>query len=358
MEPSGGPGLMADLSIRTEGRAGRITLTRPQALNALTWEMCRQIDAALKAWAVDPAVALVLIDAEGARAFCAGGDVAEVHAAGRRHDFAYAQHFWADEYRMNARIAEYPKPVVSFLQGFTMGGGVGLGCHASHRIVGSASRVAMPECAIGLAPDVGGSCLLARAPGRLGCYFGMTGARMGPGDAILMGFADCCLPESDWPALKARLIASGDVSAMGQAARPAPEAATAAHRDAIDRLFAAPDAVGVVAALQAEGTEFALDTLRMIARNSPLAVAAAREMQARLSPLPLPRLRDALALEYRFTFRALGRSDFLEGIRALIIDKDRRPRWRHGSVADVNAAEVTAMLAELGPDELDFGAAR
>jgi hypothetical protein len=158
---------MSDVLIRTEGRAGRITLNRPKALNALTPAMCRAIDAALIAWRDDPAVALVLIDAEGERAFCAGGDIAEVYRTGIAGDYAMPRDFWRDEYRMNARIDEYPKPVVSFLQGFTMGGGVGLGCHASHRIVGESSRIAMPECTIGLAPDVGGSFILARANGAL-----------------------------------------------------------------------------------------------------------------------------------------------------------------------------------------------
>ena len=127
---------MDDIWIRKEGRAGRITLSRPKALNALTYAMCRQIDAALIGWAGDPDVALVLIDAEGDRAFCAGGDIAEMYATGTAGDFDYGRRFWADEYRMNARLAEFPKPVASFLQGFTMGGGVGVGCHGSHRIVG------------------------------------------------------------------------------------------------------------------------------------------------------------------------------------------------------------------------------
>lgn len=135
-----------DIYIRKAGRAGRITLQRPDALNALTYDMCLAVDAALVAWARDDAVDLVIIDALGDRAFCAGGDIADLYARGRAGDFAYGRQFWRDEYRMNARIADYPKPVVSFLQGFTMGGGVGLGCHGSHRIVCDSSRIAMPEC--------------------------------------------------------------------------------------------------------------------------------------------------------------------------------------------------------------------
>jgi len=176
---------MSDIHIRTEGRAGRITLTRPKALNALSYAMCVAIEDALDAWAGDPAVALVLIDAEGDKAFCAGGDIAEMYRTGMAGDYAYGRRFWRDEYRMNAKLAEYPKPVVSFLHGFVMGGGVGLGGHCSHRVVCESTQVSMPEVSIGFVPDVGGSYLLARAPGRLGEYLGLTAARMGAGDCLL-----------------------------------------------------------------------------------------------------------------------------------------------------------------------------
>ena len=171
---------MADISCRIEGRAGRITFTRPQALNALSHPMALAIEAALDAWRDDPAVALVLIDAEGERAFCAGGDIAQMHAAGVAGDYAGPRAFWRDEYRMNAKIADYPMPVVALMQGFVMGGGVGVGCNASHRVVGATAQVAMPESGIGLVPDVGGSLLLARAPGHAGVYLALTAARMGP----------------------------------------------------------------------------------------------------------------------------------------------------------------------------------
>ena len=165
---------MSDISIRIDGRAGRITLNRPKALNALTYEMCMAIDAALIDWAGSDAIDLLILDANGDKAFCAGGDITEMYATGTAGDFDYGRKFWRDEYRMNARLFNFPKPVVSFLQGFTMGGGVGVGCHGSHRIVGESSKIAMPECGIGLIPDVGGSLILARAPGRLGEYVGMT----------------------------------------------------------------------------------------------------------------------------------------------------------------------------------------
>ena len=185
---------MADIEIRVEGHAGRITLTRPNSLNALSYDMCRAIDAALAEWQADDAVRLVVIDAEGDKAFCAGGDIQDLYATGRAGDFTYGRQFWADEYRLNARIAEYPKPYIAFMQGFTMGGGVGISCHGSHRIVCETSQIAMPECGIGLVPDVGGSLILARAQGRIGDYLATTAARMGADDAIFAGFADTFVP--------------------------------------------------------------------------------------------------------------------------------------------------------------------
>ena len=343
---------MAEIAIRVEGRAGRITLTRPTALNALSYAMCLAVDDALKAWQDDPQVVLVVIDAEGDRAFCAGGDIAQMYATGTAGDYAYGQRFWADEYRMNDRIGGYAKPVVTFLQGFTMGGGVGLGCHASHRIVGETAQVAMPECGIGLIPDVGGSRLLARAPGRLGAYLGTTGARMGPGDAIRSGFADHYLPEALWADMKSTLATTGDATLITKYARTPPHAPLADLQAEIDAHFAAPTLDAIVSGLAGSGSAFAKATLKALSHASPLAAACAIEMQRRLGPTAS--LRQALALEYRFTFRALQHSDFLEGIRAAIIDRDRRPHWRHGSAAEVTMAEITAMLAPLGGDELTF----
>ena len=183
-----------DIYVRRDGSAGRITLNRPEALNALTYDMCLAIEKALDEWREEPGVRLAIIEGEGERAFCSGGDIAEMYKAGTAGDYEYGRRFWRDEYRLNAKIAEWPKPVVSFLQGYTMGGGVGVGCHGSHRVVCESSRIAMPECGIGLVPDVGGSLILARAPGRLGEYLATTAARMGPADAIAAGFADMFVP--------------------------------------------------------------------------------------------------------------------------------------------------------------------
>ncbi|MDE3079212.1 MAG: enoyl-CoA hydratase/isomerase family protein [Paracoccaceae bacterium] len=340
---------MAGTHIRIEGRAGRITLTRPQALNALTHEMCREIDAALIGWADDPAVALVIIDAEGPRAFCAGGDIAAVYRAGITGSDAEARAFWREEYVMNARLGAYPKPVVALMQGFVMGGGVGVGCHGHPRVVGETAQLAMPECGIGLIPDVGGTYLLARAPGHLGDYLGLTGHRMGPGDAILAGFADHFIPETDWPALIATLSETGDAAAVTRAAQTPPAAALAPHLAEIDRLFAHESVPAIRAALAHAGTDFAAATAKVLDRNSPLSMACTLAMVR--AERPAPDLRRALEREFRYTARAVLQTDFLEGVRAAVIDKDRKPNWRITAPSD---DDVAALRAPLGPDTLTF----
>lgn len=338
-----------DLITRKEGRAGRITFNRPQALNALSHEMSLALEAALDAWRDDPEVALVLIDAEGDRAFCAGGDIAAMYHAGRARDFEGPRQFWRDEYRMNAKLAEYPKPVVALMQGFVMGGGVGVGGNASHRVVGESVQIAMPECGIGMVPDVGGSLILASAPGALGEYLGLTGARMGPGDAIYAGFADLYVPEADWPALKARLVDTGDPAAVAAAALPAPEAPLAAEQDLIDACFGRDSVGEIIASLATVGGNFAEAALKVLRRNSPLSMAATLLLVRRVRGTDI---RFALTQEYRFTSRTLPEGDFIEGVRAQIIDKDRNPRWKHPAPEAVTAAEVEAMLAPLGAGEL------
>jgi len=340
---------MSDVLIRTQGRAGRITLNRPKALNALTWEMCTEMEAALDAWREDPEVALVVIDGAGDKAFCAGGDIADMHRAASEGDYDFGRRFFTAEYRLDMKTAEFPKPYVAFMQGYTMGGGVGVAGHGSHRIVGETSRIAMPECAIGLIPDVGGTHLLSRAPGHLGEFLGTTGYRMRPGDALLAGFADVLVPEDDWPALIAELERSGEAGVIAGAAAPAPDAPLARDRPAIDRHFAHRSLHDVAASLRADDTPFARTTLETLNRQSPLSAACTHEAIRRVRGRGI---RDALAAEFRFTWRAAEHGDFIEGIRAALIDRDRTPHWRHASLGDVTGDEIAAMLAPLGPDEL------
>ena len=341
---------MGDIDIRIAGRAGRITLTRPKALNAMTYEMCIAIEAAFDNWRDDDAVALIAIDAEGERAFCSGGDIAELYETGTKGDFAYGQKFWADEYRLNHKIFNYPKPVVSFLQGFTMGGGVGIGCHGTHRIVGESSQIAMPECGIGLVPDVGGSLMLALAPGRLGEYLGITAARMGPDDAVYAGFADRYIPQSMWINAILKLEETGDVEQISSF-YDAPSAGTLRSTSAqIEMLFAGESYDDIKRVLIADGSDFAQAALKMVSRNSPLSMACAVEAIHRLRG-PSLTMEKTLDLEYRFTARAMEHGDFLEGIRAAIIDKDRAPKWQFAD-CDVPMAAVSKMLRPLGKDAL------
>ena len=337
----------AEIVTRVDGRAGRITLARPQALNALSLGMVRAIDDVLAAWALDPAVALVLIEGEGPRAFCAGGDIADVYRSGRRGDFEHGRRFWADEYRMNARIARLPKPFVALMHGFVMGGGVGVSGHGSHRVVGETTRVAMPECMIGLIPDVGGTLLLAQAPGRAGEYLGLSGHRMGPGDAIRAGFADHFVPEARWPELSAALTETGDPEVIAGFEGPSPEAELAPLQEAIDDAFEAADIAALAARL--ETSDWGHGVLRTLRRQCPLSMACTLELvrAARRDP----GIEKALAREYRFTSRAASRGELLEGIRAAVIDKDRNPVWRD-DLDSLRPEEVAAMLAPLGAAEL------
>lgn len=345
---------MADISARIEGKAGRITLTRPQALNALTHDMSLAVEAALDQWRDDPAVHLVILDADSPRAFCAGGDVAAIWRASVAGDPSVGRNFWRDEYRMNAKIAAYPKPVISLMQGFVMGGGVGLGCHVRHRIVDETVQIAMPEAVIGLIPDVGGTRLLARAPGFLGRYLGLTAARMGPGDAVHAGFADHVIPRADWPALIAGLCETGEVGDLAQAAPPAPPSPMAQAAQGIDAVFGGPDLPAICAALADSTAPWAKAAQDSIRANSPLSMAATLAL---LDALPGDAdLPEALIREFRVTYRAAspGLTDFQEGVRAQLIDKDRQPKWRDAGPADVDPAEVQALLATLGADELQL----
>ena len=340
---------MSDIHIRKVGRTGRITLKRPEALNALTLDMLREIGAILPIWAADDDISMLVVDAEGDKAFCAGGDIAEIYAAMKSGNYDLPREFWREEYPVNLALFNFPKPIASFLQGFTMGGGVGVGCHASHRIVCENSQIAMPECSIGLVPDVGGSLLLARAPGRLGEYLGMTSTRMGPGDAIFAGFADYFIPNSDWADLIIDLEETGDWGRIDCAAYQVPESPLAADRSLIDSHFSGETHRDITNDLGL-AADWGTKTLEKIARNAPLATAATPELIHRARARD--NIAEALRNEYRFGHRIAAQGDFQEGIRAAIIDRDRNPQWSHKNLADVALMEVSQMLLPLGADEL------
>ncbi|SOH93193.1 enoyl-CoA hydratase [Monaibacterium marinum] len=340
---------MSDTDFRIEGHAGRITLNRPEALNALTHQQILDIEKHLIAWRDDPAVQLILIDGAGDRAFCAGGDIQKLYDSGRAGDYDYGRQFWADEYRLNALIWNYPKPYVAIMHGFVMGGGVGVSALGSHRVVTDGTQVAMPECAIGLIPDVGGSMLLGCAPGRLGEYLGLTGARMGPADAIHATFADSYVPTEHIEALKMALCVKGPdvIDAFAQTPEQGP---LQQAQPQIDEHFGGEYAMDIIRSLEHKNGEWEQATLKMLRRNAPFSIACAVEAIHRARNLN--RLEDALKLEYRFTARCMEHGEFLEGVRAAVIDKDRNPQWAVARLEELAQISVSQMLSPLGADEL------
>ena len=338
----------APVIVSREGSLGRLHLNRPKALNSLTLEMVRLIDAALNGFEADDRVTSVLITGEGDRGLCAGGDIVALYGSISAGD-GQAIRFWAEEYRLNARIAAFAKPYVAFMDGITMGGGIGVSVHGSHRIVTERTRLAMPETGIGFFPDVGVTWILGHhAPGEVGTYIGLTGASLGAGDAIYAGFADSCMPAARLGALIAALAAlpagcdADAVTGVIQGlSNPAPAATLAENRSLIDATFSATTVEGVIAALAAEGGTFAQGLLTALALKSPtgLKVALTLLRAARKAGS----LRDCLALEYAAARIVVDGPDFREGVRAAVIDKDRNPKWVPATLAE-------AALPPLHPD--------
>src|SRR5690349_922881 len=243
-----------DVITHREGAIGRITLNRPKALNALTEDMCAAMLAQLRAWAVDPAVHSVVIDAMPGKAFCAGGDVRAIYEAGRRADGS-VMNFFRTEYRMNAAIRRFPKPYVALIDGFAFGGGCGVSMHGSYRVVSENAVLAMPETLIGLFPDIGATTFLNHLPGEIGMYLALTGLRINAADAIYCGLATHFVPAKDHAALRERLTQGEkphDVLAE-LSTRPFGVAGLAHHRDTIDRAFSASSVEGVLERLDIEG---------------------------------------------------------------------------------------------------------
>jgi enoyl-CoA hydratase len=341
---------MDDVIVRREGCAGRLTLNRPQALNALTWPMVKTISDALDAWEHDPAVEVVILDGAGERGLCAGGDVRWLYDQ-RAIGTAEANAFWHDEYRLNARIARYVKPFVALMDGIVMGGGIGLSAHARHRIVTNRSSLAMPETTIGLVPDVGGTWLLSRAQGRLGVYLGLTGARMTGSDAIQAGFADTYLAAAKLPELIQHLSAPGSDTVeeiVEQIAEPVPASALVAKRELIDRLFAGDSVADIQRVLLTTTDELASKARADLATRSPLALVLTLEALRRAKRNNS--LEQALVVEYRLCTRLYERGEFIEGVRALIVDKDKTPRWSPARIEDVGGDLVDSYFAPLTPD--------
>ncbi|MEV6483497.1 enoyl-CoA hydratase/isomerase family protein [Streptomyces sp. NPDC051576] len=337
--------------LRTEGRAAYLTLNRPKALNALTHAMVRRIDEALTDWEHDPAVETVVISGAGERGLCAGGDIRAIHDDARDGDGSAAVAFWRDEYRLNARIARYPKPYVAVMDGIVMGGGVGLSAHGSVRIVTERSRVAMPETGIGFVPDVGGTYLLARAPGELGTHLALTGAQVGAADALLCGLADHYTLSGSLPSLLDDLAHAPVPEVLDRYARPAPPGELASARGWIDACYSADTVEEILGGLLDHGAGEAKETAETLLTRSPtsLKVTLAALRRARR----LGSLENVLDQEYRVSCHALTSPDLVEGIRAQIIDKDRTPHWSPRTLTEVTDADVERFFAPPGKRESD-----
>ncbi|MFG2977532.1 enoyl-CoA hydratase/isomerase family protein [Streptomyces sp. NPDC048331] len=331
----------------TDGRTGVITLNRPRALNALTHPMVMRIDEQLAAWADDPAVQQVLIHGAGERGLCAGGDIRAIHDDAKAGNTASAG-FWRDEYRLNARIARYPKPYVALMNGITMGGGVGVSAHGSVRIVTERSRVAMPETGIGFVPDVGGTYLLGRAPGELGTHLALTGTAVGAADALLCGLADHFVPADRLPELTAALAGAPAHEVLPRYAATTGPGELADRRGWIDHCYAADTVEEVVEQLLGHGEPAAKEAAETILAKSPTALKVTLAALRRAVALgPLERV---LVQEFRISCNALAAPDLVEGIRAQVVDKDRAPRWSPATLAEVSGADVERFFVPLGED--------
>lgn len=350
------PGHDDEVLYAVDGPLGRVRLNRPQAINALDRASIDSLRAQLSAWADDAAVSAVVLEGAGERGLCAGGDVRalrETVLAGRPEE---AVGYWAAEYEVNALIASYPKPYVAWMDGIVMGGGVGVSAQGSVRLVTESTRLAMPETAIGFFPDVGALWFLSRAPGELGTHLALTGTTVGGGDAVVVGMADVVVPTAAKEALLEALrgepaLGPGELAEVGAGVEAAPVTAQPAdgpwleaNRSWIDGCYAGADAAVVLERLLGHPSPEARSAGELLATRSPHAVAVTLEALRRAASMDVGAvLEQDLVLGATFA----RHPDFVEGVRALLVDKDRSPRWAHASVADVPASEVLAAFGEV-----------
>jgi len=335
---------------------GRILLNRPKALNALTLTKIRQMDQTLRLWAEDAAVKMVLIEGAGDKAFCAGGDIRALADAARAGDVATIQAFFGEEYILNRLIRTYPKPYVAILNGITMGGGVGISIHGSYRIATETTLFAMPETGIGLFPDVGGTYVLPRLPGYIGTYLGLTGARLAAADCLYAGVATHHVPASCLREMEGAMrdVARSAISqdelerslntVLDHFHVPLDTPPLADHRTAIEAAFSRDTVEGVLEVLDDMGSVWATETAAVLRAKSPLSLKVTLHQMRAGSRLDFDR---AMQLEYRLARRFLEASDFQEGVRAVIVDKDQKPQWSPATLDAVSDADVRARFAPM-----------
>ncbi|MEQ9812563.1 MAG: enoyl-CoA hydratase/isomerase family protein [Azospirillaceae bacterium] len=347
-----------DVLFEKRGRLGLITLNRPKALNALNLPMIEAMAPQLAAWADDDGVAAVAIRGAGEKAFCAGGDVRAVWEAGmarKRGEPAgtLTADFFREEYRLNHLIHTYPKPYVALVDGISMGGGMGLSMHGSHRVVSERLMFAMPETGIGLFPDVGAGWFLPRCPGQLGTYFALTGNRGDAADAMAIGYGTHLVPADRLEAVIAGLAEGGDAdSVLADEAVEAGPSAVAAERDLIDRCFGHDSVEAVIAALAAEPGDFARAARETLATRSPTSMKVTLVELRRGATMSYPQ---AVTMEFRLSQACMDGHDFFEGIRALLVDKDRNPRWDPPTLDGVDEALIERHFAEPEAGDLVVG---
>jgi enoyl-CoA hydratase len=346
----------SEIQFSVDGPIGRMHLTKEKSLNSLTQAMCLGMHEHLEEWAVDDDIHAVVVTAEGQRAFCAGGDVIHVSTAGQQDPVA-AREFFHVEYAMDLAIAEFPKPYICLIDGIVMGGGIGISVNGRYRVMSEHVMAAMPETGIGLLPDVGATSFLNKCPGRIGLYLGLTGARLDTADALYAGFATHFVPRERMDTLLDTLVSAeylGDDFDIVEgiidlfSGDPGPSKLQARRAD-IDRLFTSNDVEKIIAALEAEGSEFANEALAVLEHMSPTSLKLTAKQ---ITDNPGISVKDALILEHRLVSQVLLRHEFYEGIRAALIDKDRSPKWQPATLAEVSSDYINAHFESLGDGEL------
>jgi enoyl-CoA hydratase len=339
-----------DVLTPVDRKAGRLRLNRPKAIHALTRDMCSTMIAALLEWREDPQVQAVMIDHVEGRGFCAGGDVVMLARSGAG-DGAEARDFFHEEYRLNHLLFAYAKPTLAFMDGITMGGGVGISQPCKYRVATENTRFAMPETAIGLFPDVGGGWYLPRLPGRTGQFLALTGARLDGAECLHLGLATHYLPALALDDLKAQIAAEPERMEvlLEENGVPSPPARIAENRERIDRLFAFDDFEDILAALEEDGSDWAQMELATLRSKSPQACKVS--LRLLYDGARVQDFAHEMRQEYAVATRVVQRHDFVEGVRALLVEKDNQPRWEPPTPEGVTQHLIDTIFAPMPADE-------
>jgi enoyl-CoA hydratase/carnithine racemase len=338
--------------VRVEGHIGRLTLNRPKALNALDLDMIRIMTKALLDWREDERIVGVVVDAAGEKAFCAGGDILALtrEPAG---ELSHARMFYSEEYRLNTLIKEYPKPYVAMIDGIVMGGGVGISVHGTRRICGDKTLFAMPETGIGFYPDVGGTYFLPRLEGKVGTWLALTGARLKAADVFALGIATDYAPSDQHEQIVARLIEDAktddDIAGIidSLTGKPGP-GMVEGHRAQIDAIFGEKTLEAIMARLRDEDSEWARKQIKILNSKSPTALKVTfRQMHEGQNM----RFSECMKMELGLSLKFVAGHDFVEGVRALLIDRDNAPQWQPAKLSGVTEDDVAAYFVPLDEEQ-------